>query len=94
MNAPFLVLSFPSFDASIRLLLQHDRRVKDILAALSDILRQDPYNLSRRHAIKKLSGVPFGSGRWRIRSGRYRLRYDIDRQTVLLYSFTHRKDAY
>jgi len=48
------------------------------------ILQTDPYNLSRVHPIKKLEGVPAGKGQFRIRSGRFRLRYDIEGQTVYL----------
>jgi len=58
------------------------------------ILRHDPYNRSRSYNIKKLKGVPPGEDQYRIRSGKYRLRYDIIGDDVILYSFKHRKEAY
>ena len=58
------------------------------------ILRHDPYNRSRRYDIKKLKGVLQGEGQYRIRAGKYRLRYDIIGEDVILYSFKHRKEAY
>jgi mRNA-degrading endonuclease RelE of RelBE toxin-antitoxin system len=57
-------------------------------------LRADPQNRSGRHKIKKLIDVKRGDGQWRIRSGVYRLRYDIDGQIVTLHSISHRRDAY
>ncbi len=64
------------------------------LDQLRIILSHDPYNQSRRYDIKKLKEVPTGEGQYRVRSGKYRLRYDIQGSDVILYSFKHRKDAY
>lgn len=58
------------------------------------ILSSDPYNKSQAYKIKKLTDVSAGDGQWRIRLGSYRIRYDIIGNTVLLYSFKNRKDAY
>lgn len=41
------------------------------------ILASDPYNKSGKYAIKKLVGVVAGDGQYRMRSGRFRLRYDV-----------------
>ena len=41
---------------------------------------------------KKLSGVAVGQ--WRVRVGDYRIRYDIEGSTVLLYRVRDRKDIY
>jgi hypothetical protein len=48
------------------------------------ILETDPYNLSRASPIKKLEGIPAGKRQFRIRSGRFRFRYDIEGQAVYL----------
>jgi mRNA interferase RelE/StbE len=42
--------------------------------------------------IKKLKGA--GIGRWRLRVGHYRVRYDVLRQDVVLYRVRHRRDVY
>jgi mRNA-degrading endonuclease RelE of RelBE toxin-antitoxin system len=55
----------------------------------------DPYNKNRKYPIKKLQGVPAGEGQYRLRSGRFRFRYDIaDREVVLLYCGLRREDTY
>ena len=64
------------------------------LEPLKTTLLHDPYNRSQRYDIKKLRDVPVGEGQWRIRAGKYRLRYDIIGGDVILYSFNHRKEAY
>ena len=58
------------------------------------LLVLDPQNVSRRYDIKKLGGIDQGDGQWRIRSGVYRLRYDIEDHRVILHSINHRKEAY
>lgn len=65
-----------------------------MIEGLYDILETDPYNTKRQYAIRKFASVKSGEGQWRIRSGKYRLRYDIKRNEVILYSFRHRKEAY
>ena len=52
-------------------------------------LKQDP--LSARD-LKKLVNVEVG--RWRLRIGDYRLRYDIVGKEIQLHIIRHRKDAY
>ncbi len=64
------------------------------LEPIKIILSHDPYNRSRRYDIKKLKDVAQGEGQYRIRSGKYRLRYDIIGDDVILYSFNHRKEAW
>ncbi len=54
------------------------------------ILSHDPYNRSRRYDIKKIRDVSQGEGRYRIRSGKYRLRYDIIGRFGILTSFKYR----
>lgn len=62
--------------------------------AMVEALKQDPYNRSGRHNIKKLRGVKKGEGQWRIASGDYRIRYDIFGQEVVLYACKPRRAAY
>ena len=59
------------------------------------ILSVDLYNKSQKYPIKKLQGVPAGEGQYRLRSGRFRFRYDIaEREVVLLYCGLRREDTY
>ena len=53
-------------------------------AEILNALRTDPYNRTRQHPIKKLEAVAEGLGQYRIRSGRFRFRYDISGQEVYL----------
>jgi mRNA-degrading endonuclease RelE of RelBE toxin-antitoxin system len=59
------------------------------------VLSSDPYNKRGKHAIKKLQGVPAGEGQYRLRSGKFRFRYDVaNREVVLLYCGLRREDTY
>lgn len=51
------------------------------------------YDDPRPHNSKKLSG---GGSRWRIRTGNYRILYEIDepRKVVKVYRIAHRKEVY
>jgi len=75
-------------------LTKRNPQLLPLLANILSVLESDPYNHTRRHDIEKLTEVPLGKGQWRIRSGDYRLRYDISGQDVILYSLRHRKEAY
>jgi hypothetical protein len=59
------------------------------------ILQADPLNRSRLNDIKKLSDVPAGEGQYRLAIGRWRFRFDVTGDVVLL---THcglrREDTY
>ncbi|MBI3261362.1 hypothetical protein HYZ64_03275 [Candidatus Berkelbacteria bacterium] len=46
-------------------------------------MTSDPYNLSREFDIKKLTDEK--RGEWRIRSGNYRIRYDIAENRILVH---------
>lgn len=50
-----------------------------------EILSIDPYNKGHNYPIKKLQGVPAGGGQYRLRSGRFRFRYDISVKEVVLH---------
>lgn len=78
----------------MRKIVRRNSRLVEAIEDLVDILEQDPYNITHRHHIKKLLGVAQGKGQWRIRSGNYRMRYDIFGNEIVLYSIRDRKDAY
>jgi mRNA-degrading endonuclease RelE of RelBE toxin-antitoxin system len=55
----------------------------DLFREVLDVLELDPYNRTRRYQIKKLTD-PQQDGRYRLRLGRFRFRYDVAGQTVEL----------
>jgi len=95
MTVAFRVLVTPQFE---RLLRKLDKRHPDLLGCYQtviSILRVDPYNRSRNHAIRKLEGVKAGEGQYRLRLGRWRFRYDIAGQDVVLhYCGLRREETY
>lgn len=96
MNGPgFSVVTTSHFD---RLLKKLVRAHSDLVARFQEavtILSEDPYNKSRRYAIKKLESVAAGEGQYRLRSGRFRFRYDIEgREVVLHYCGLRRENTY
>ena len=70
----------------------------DLPAAYKDalqILEVDPYNRTRTHPIKKLTAVPRGDVQYRLRIGRWRFRYDVYDDLVLLTDCSlRREDTY
>ena len=66
-------------------------RFEEAIAALS----VDPHNRTNKYPIKKLASVPAGEGQYRLRSGRFRFRYDVAGNEVLLhYCGLRREDTY
>jgi mRNA-degrading endonuclease RelE of RelBE toxin-antitoxin system len=66
-------------------------RFEEALALLS----ADPLNSTNKYPIKKLQSVPPGEGQYRLRSGRFRFRYDVTGKEVLLhYCGLRREDTY
>jgi mRNA-degrading endonuclease RelE of RelBE toxin-antitoxin system len=94
MPAVFRLLPSTRFKRNFEEIYKRNRSIIRKIEPLKTILLHDPYNLSRRYDIKKLRDVPQGEGQYRIRSGKYRLRYDIIRDDVILYSFKYRKESY
>ncbi len=94
MPAAFRVFTTAAFDRSMKQLVKKNPDVSDMLESLITILATDPQNTSRQHNIKKLTNIAPGDGQWRIRSGVYRLRYDVQDERVTLHSINHRKEAY
>jgi mRNA-degrading endonuclease RelE of RelBE toxin-antitoxin system len=90
----FRLLPTSRFKRDVEEVYRHHPAILQQLESLKVILTHDPYNRSRRHDIQKLRDVPNGEGQYRIRSGRYRLRYDVSGSDIVLYSFKHRKEAY
>jgi mRNA-degrading endonuclease RelE of RelBE toxin-antitoxin system len=96
MDTPaFSVLTTAHFDRLLKKLTpRHPGLVERFEEAIA-ILSLDPHNKNGRYAIKKLRGVSAGEGQYRLRSGRFRFRYDIEeREVVLLYCGLRREDTY
>lgn len=51
-------------------------------------------NMTRQHQITKLVNVKVGHGQCRIRSGEFRLRYDVVGNEVIMFSFTNSEETY
>jgi mRNA-degrading endonuclease RelE of RelBE toxin-antitoxin system len=96
MNAPtYTVTSTTHFDRLLKKLApKHPELVGRFEEAIA-ILSLDPHNKSQKYQIKKLQGVSAGEGQYRLRSGRFRFRYDItELEVVLLYCGLRREDTY
>ena len=94
MPASYRILVTSFFEKDVKRQVKRDKKISKEIEKLKEILEADPYNLSKRHDIRKLKGIKPGQGQFRIRIKDYRLRYDIFGQDVVLYSFRHRKDIY
>lgn len=83
------------FERDYRRLLKGHPDLAARFAEAIAALKIDPHNHSRRYPIKKLESVPAGEGQYRLRSGRFRLRYDIQAKTVFLKALSlRREDSY
>ena len=95
MTPEFRVITTSRFERELKKLVAQHPGVPELFRRLIDILKTDPHNRSRQHPIKKLEAVPAGEGQYRIRSGRFRFRYDIDGQAVYLKACSlRREDTY
>jgi mRNA-degrading endonuclease RelE of RelBE toxin-antitoxin system len=96
MSPAFSVRTTPRFDRLARSLRkQHPGDFSDQLETALAILGADPHNRSGRHPIRKLQGIAEGEGQYRLRLGRWRFRYDIlADQVVLHYAGLRREDTY
>ena len=91
----FEVSTTSRFDREMKRLSSQQPRLVSLFADILPVLENDPYNHTRSHPIKKLTGVPAGDGQYRIRSGRFRFRFDIVGKTVYLKSCSlRREDTY
>jgi mRNA-degrading endonuclease RelE of RelBE toxin-antitoxin system len=95
MAPPFSVRTTPHFERLFRRLVKGHAELVSRYADAVRILAQDPYNRSRRHQIIKLQGISEGEGQYRLRIRRWRFRYDIIGQDVVLHSCSlRREDTY
>jgi hypothetical protein len=81
---PFSVRTDSHFERLARSLRKRHSDFDAYFIRALQILKADPYNYSRGHPIKKLTDVPLGDGQYRVRLGRWRFRYDIYGQDVVL----------
>jgi mRNA-degrading endonuclease RelE of RelBE toxin-antitoxin system len=92
---PFEVRTTGRFDRELKQLSTRHPDLPRLYAAILPSLQGDPYNRTHSHAIKKLAGVAAGDGQYRIRSGRFRFRYDLSEQVVYLKACSlRREDTY
>ena len=83
------------FDRLVKKLVPRHADLVERLEEAVEILSIDPCNKSHNYPIKKLQGVPAGDGQYRLRSGRFRFRYDISvKEVVLHYCGLRREDTY
>ena len=95
MTAEFTVVTTSRFERELKKLAAGQSELAELYRRAIDILKADPYNSIRQHAIKKLTAVPAGKGQYRIRAGRFRFRYDIEGRTVCLKACSlRREDTY
>jgi len=95
MTPPFPVRSTPRFERTMKKLLKHHPELRGYLDRVWEILAGDPYNQTLTHPIKKLEGAKTGEGQYRLRLGRWRFRYDIQSNEVVLQDCSlRREDTY
>jgi mRNA-degrading endonuclease RelE of RelBE toxin-antitoxin system len=94
MTPLFTVQTSPRFERSFKKLGKQHPNLPRLFREVLEILEADPYNRTRQHPIKKLTG-PQHDGQWRLKLGRFRFRYDIIGQIVELKSCgLRREDTY
>jgi mRNA-degrading endonuclease RelE of RelBE toxin-antitoxin system len=95
MATLFAVYVTARFEREYRRLLKGHPELADDYADVVTVLSTDPNNRTRRHPIRKLEQVNAGDGQYRIRSGRFRFRYDIIGASVYLMACSlRREDTY
>lgn len=95
MTPPFSVRATPHYDRLARRLARQHPDFHVLEGRTREILETDPINHTRQYNIKKLVGVPPGEGQWRLSLGRFRFRYDIyGNEIVLHYCGLRREDTY
>jgi hypothetical protein len=64
MSSRFRILGSPGFEREFHNIAEGNSQLPAALEELLVVLRNDPYNRSRQHDIKKLSQVNTGDGQW------------------------------
>jgi mRNA-degrading endonuclease RelE of RelBE toxin-antitoxin system len=91
----YSVVTTAHFDRLLKKLAPRHPDLVERFEEAIGILSLDPHNKSHKYPIKKLTNVPAGDGQYRLRSGRFRFRYDVaEREVVLLYCGLRREDTY
>lgn len=93
MTRRFAVRTTPLFDRLLRRLSRQHPEFVPLYARALDILETDPLNVGRRHNIRKLTAVPAGEGQYRLARGRFRFRYDVYGQAVVLQRCALRREG-
>ncbi|MFY9493323.1 MAG: type II toxin-antitoxin system RelE/ParE family toxin [Minisyncoccia bacterium] len=88
----FKVYTTSSFDRELKKAVSKDRVLLTAFENIAAVFSADPFNSKREYNIRKLTDVDHG--KWRLRLGDYRIRYDVDGQKVILHSIKNRKDTY
>ncbi len=95
MTPSFSVLATRHYERLARLLYRRQPKFAAAQESAFEILGLDPTNRLGSHDIKKLTNVARGEGQWRIAIGRFRFRYDIYEQDIVLqYCGLRREDTY
>jgi len=95
MTPAFRVLTAPRFERLVGKLDKHHPELAEFYARVVAILKVDPHNVTRSYRITKLEATGSREGQYRLRLGRWRFRYDIVGQDVVLkYCGLRREDTY
>ena len=91
----FTIERTTGFSREFRKLMKRHREFFEVYEKAILALAVDPYNISRTYDILKLANVYKGDGQYRIRLRRWRFRYDIVANSVVLkYCSLRREDTY
>ena len=95
MTPPFPIRSAPRFERMTQKHLKHHPELRALLDRVREILSSDPFNRTFSYPIKKLAGAAPGEGQYRLKLGRWRIRYDIHgAEVVLQYCGLRREETY
>lgn len=91
----FEVLVTSRFEREMKKLAAQHPELPNRFEGVIGALKVDPYNRTLRYQIKKFQNVPASEGQYRLRSGRFRFRYDIEGRSVYLKACSlRREDTY